>query len=89
MSLLPTLLLNTVPEAMVFLAMASGSFSCQHRGGLYVIATDVFCRDCETVLGSVWDEVGADSFDGFDKAKEADYNQAPYIESWNEQGENG
>ncbi len=66
MNLLPNLLLKS-PEAVAFLVMASG-FLCFHQGGLYVIQEEVYCRDCSGVLGSVWDEVGVDSFDGFHEA---------------------
>ena len=44
------------------------SNACAHLGGLYVIQEEVYCRDCSDVIGTVWDEIGADAFDGFHEA---------------------
>lgn len=63
---------------------------CAHRRGLWVLGEDVRCRDCDTILGSVWDEeYEQDAFDGFDEAYygECDHipeREHPHMLDWEE-----
>lgn len=57
------------PSTKPILAGAPPPVVCAHGRGLWIVSEDVRCRDCNEVLGSVWDEEYAqEAFDGFNEA---------------------